>query len=444
MRSPRSLAAAGAGFGVVLIAASAIGVVQSRSGDDDGTSRMRVAAMQPAALVTTSGATLDVVIAGLQSRVEELPRDHVAWAGLGLAYVQQARVTADVDLYDQAATALDTSLDINQSDNFLAYAGHSTLSAALHDFVSAKDYAQQGLDINEYSAILWGALSDAELQLGRYADAFASVQRMLDLSPDTSSLSRASYLRELSGDTEEASRLMQRALDDAPTPADRSFALLHLGDLAFKAGDAGTALDYYGAALGSLPDSAAALAGRARAEAALGQTDAALADYEELVERGIEPFYTLQYAELLESIGRADEAAAQYRLYSEQEAEFAAQEFLPDATYTLFLADHGQPELALHNAQRAVDIAPFIDTQDAYAWALHRNGRHEDAWAAMERAFALDTPSALYHFHAGMIRHALGDDDGARQHLTMALDINPHFNLVGAATAQTTLDQLQG
>ena len=441
MKSPRSLIAAGLGFGAVLMTASTFGIVQSGSSNDAGQT-LRAAAVQSASIVAASGATLDVVIEGLESRVEDVPNDHVAWAGLGLAYVQQARVTANGDLYALAGSALDTSLGINDTDNFLAYAGHASLSAARHDFVSAHDYALKGLEINEYSAILWGVLSDAELQLGRYPEAFVAVQRMLDLSPDTPSLSRASYLRELSGDIDDASRLMQRALDDSPTPADRSFALLHLGDLAFNAGDAAVALDYYQSALDALPDSSAALAGRARAEAALGQTQLALADYEDLVGRGLEPFYTLQYAELLESIGRSDDAATQYRLYGQQEAEFAAQEYLPDATFTLFLANHGQPELALANAQRAVDIAPFLDTQDAYAWALHMNGRDEEAWDAIEQALALDTPSALYHYHAGMIRYALGDHVGARDHLTTALEINPHFNLVAAAIAQDTLDDL--
>lgn len=321
------------------------------------------------------------MIADLQARVDEIPNDHVAWASLGLAYVQQARVRANGDLYALADTALDTSLAVNDDDNFLAYAGHSALSSAKHDFVSAKEYAQKGLEVNGFSAILWGALSDAELQLGQYPEAFAAVQEMLELSPDTASLSRAFYTREIRGDIDEATRLMQRALDDAPTPADRSFALLHLGDLAFNAGDATAALGYYRSALDALPDSVAALAGKARAEAALGQTQTAIADYEELVGRDLEPFYTLQYGELLESIGRSDDAATQYRLYEQQETEFSAREFLPDATFTLFLADHGQPGVALTNAQRAVDTAPFIDTQDAYAWALHKNGRHEEAWA---------------------------------------------------------------
>ena len=442
MNSHRSLIAAGLGFGVLLVAAGTFGVVQSGSSDDARLPDPRAAAAQSGALASASGATLDVVIADLAVRVDEVPTDHVAWASLGLAYVQQARVTANGDLYELADEALETSLDINDSDNFLAYAGHAALSSAKHDFVSAREYAVEGLEINEFSAILWGALSDAELQLGRFPDARAAVQEMLDLSPDTSSFARASYLRELRGDIAGATRLMQRALDDSPTQADRSFALLHLGDLAFNAGDATTALDYYRAALDAQPDSAAALAGTARAEAALGHTDTAVATYEALTARGLEPFYLLQYAELLESIGRSDEAAEQYRLYEQQESEFSAREFLPDATFTLFLADHGQPELALEKAQRAVDTAPFVDTLDAYAWALHRNGRHEDAWAAMEQALALDTPSALYHYHAGMIRLALGDTAGAREHLSRALDINPHFNRVAAAIARDTLDEL--
>ena len=344
MKSHTSLFAAGTGLGVVLVAASTLGLVQPGTGDDDGQAGLRAAALAPAAVVTSSGTTLDVQIEQLVARVDEVPGDYVAWASLGLAYVQQARVTANGDLYELANTALETSLDINESDNFVAFAGLSALSSAKHDFVSAEEHALDGLEINEYSAILWGALSDAQLQLGRYSDASTSVQKMLGLSPDTSSFARASYLRELHGDTAEAVRFMQRALDDAPTPADRSFALLHLGDLAFNVGDATSALDYYRAALDALPDSAAAFAGQARAEAALGETNTAITHYEALIERGLEPFYILQYAELLDSIGRADDAADNYRIYEREEGEFAAQEFLPDATYTLFLADHGQAE----------------------------------------------------------------------------------------------------
>lgn len=55
--------------------------------------------------------------------------------------------------------------------------------------------------------------------------------------------------------------------------------------------------------------------GRAKAEAALGQTDAAIADYTCLVERVPQPSYLVAFGELLEALGRTDEAAAQYGLW---------------------------------------------------------------------------------------------------------------------------------
>jgi tetratricopeptide (TPR) repeat protein len=142
-------------------------------------------------------------------------------------------------------------------------------------------------------------------------------------------------------------------------------------------------------------------------------------------------------------LGRSDEAATYYEMYAQQEAIHAANELLPDGTYTLFLADHGQEELALTQAQRAVDVAPFVDTLDAYAWALHRNGRDDEARDAIDAALVLDTPSALFHYHAGMIRLALGDEAEAQQHLARALDLNPHFNPVGAVVASDTLADLR-
>lgn len=436
-----SLLAAAGGFTVVLLAVGTFGVV--RSGNDADQDTRPPTAAEPAALATARGATLDALIADLTARMATTPDDYVASATLGLAYVQQARVTANGDLYDLAAAALDESLEVNSSDNFLAYAGHSALSSATHDFGLAKEYAEQGLEVNPFSALLYGVLSDAELQLGDYDAAFAAVQQMIDLSPDSASLSRASYTWEIRGNIAEATRLMQRALDDAPTPADRSFALLQLGDLAFNDGDAATALTHYIAALGAQPDSAAALSGKARAEAALGNTETALTDYETLIARRLEPFYILQYADFLQSLGRDADAAEQYRLYEQQESEFAAQEVLPDATFTLFFADHGKPDIALEQAQGAVEAAPFLDTHDAYAWALHANGRHEEAWQAMEKALALNSRNALFHYHAGMIRQALGDFDGAREHLELALEINPHFNPAKAQVAEATLAELE-
>lgn len=436
----------GVGLGAVLFVAGAFGFVRSRSSDDITTSATGPVILpeEIAAATNPSSASLEALITSLQTRLEATPKDYVSWATLGLAYVQQAKVTINPEFYPRADGALAESIAINDDDNFLAYAGLSALASARHDFAAAKEFAERGLTMNSYSAILYGALSDAEIQLGNYTAGFEAVQRMVDLSPDTSSLSRASYSWELRGEIDKAKALMQRAFDDAPTPADRAFASFYLGELAFNEGDVNAALDYYNTAQAESPQDPAALYGKAKAEAALGQTETALFHFEELVSRAPEPSYIVEYGELLESLGRTAEAQQQYDVFAATQILFEANGVEPDATPTLFYADHGDPERALRDAQRAIETRPFLVMYDAYAWALHMNGRDGEALEAISVAMELGLRNALFHYHAGMIMHSLGDDDGARVQLTSALEINPYFSSLLAPIARATLDGLNG
>jgi tetratricopeptide (TPR) repeat protein len=437
----RKLVVSGVAFGVALLLVGAFGVVRSNSAEP-AQGRQPTTALPAAAGGRSYGTSVEELIGRLQARLEATPEDYVSWATLGLAYVQQARISVDPAYYPRAEGALQRSLDIETADNFIAYAGLSALASARHDFAVAKEYAETGLAINPYSSILYGALSDAEIQLGNYDAAFAAVQKMIDLSPDTSSLSRASYTWELRGDLDRAEQLMQRALEDAPNAADRAFAHFQLGELDFNAGDPNGALEHYRAALSASPENPAALAGEARALAALGEIDAALDTYEALVERAPEPTYLLEYGELLESLGRTSEASAQYEIFTVTQELFAANGVQPDAVLALFQADHGDPAAALAAAEEALAGNPFVTVDDAYGWALHRNGRDEEALAAVDRALSLGYPNARFHYHAGMISLALGDEERARDELTRALEINPYFNPLEAEAASSTLATL--
>lgn len=444
-RPPRGrrtkLIAGGVVFGIVLLIAGSLGLVRSNSSESE-TARQPTAALAAAASGRVSGASVEELITSLQVRLEATPGDYVSWATLGLAYVQQARISVDPAYYPRAEGALERSLEIDTASNFIAYTGLSALAAARHEFAVAKGHAETGLEINPYSSLLYGALSDAEIQLGNYDAAFDAVQQMIDLSPDTASLSRASYTWELRGDLDRAGQLMQRALDDAPNSEDRAFALFQLGELDFNAGDPDAALERYLAALSASPDNPAALAGKARAQAALGQTETALDTYAALVQRAPEPTYLLEYGELLESLGRTSEAEAQYEIFTVTQQLFAANGVRPDGVLALFHADHGDPAVALAAAEEALADNPFLTVVDAYAWVLHRNGRDEEALAAVDRALSFGYRNARFHYHAGMISLALGDDERARDELTTALEINPHFNPLEAQVARATLATL--
>ena len=448
MRQRTRLVIAGLGLSALLVVAGAFGITRTSSDGETVADAVPAGAsgLPDAATSCTriDGSSLDATIESLQVRLEAIPNDHVSWATLGLAYVQKARITVNPEFYPRAEGALDRSFEIDSADNFLGYAGRSALASARHDFTAARELAASGLEINSYSALLYGALSDAQIQLGQYDDAIDSVQRMLDLSPDTGSFARSSYTWELRGDPERAAELMQQALDAAFTDADRTFALHQLAMLAFNGGDPNRALELELQALERSPDDPAARFGRAVAEAALGQTETALDHLAELVLAAPEPSYLVFYGSLLESVGRTAEAEAQYAVVDATRALFAANGQLPDADAVLFQIRIGDIDQAVVDAEAALETRPFIAMHDAYAWALHAAGRHDEALTQIEAALALGTESALYRYHAGMIRLALGDEEGARRELTTALAINPFFDPLAAPLAAEQLALLGG
>ncbi len=378
-------------------------------------------------------------IAALQARLDRIPHDASGWASLGSAYIEEAKATANPAFYVDAERALRRSLKIDQASNFQANLGMAVLTAARHDFPSARTWAKRGLAINPSNAPLYGVLADAEINLGDYEAGSQAVQRMLDISPDGTALARASHVWELRGDFEQARLLMQRSLDDGGTPNIKVFARYFLGELALNSNDASGALTHYAAGLRVVPESSALLQGRAKAKMALGDTDGALADFASSVANGPEPGYFIEYGELLESLGRTDEAKRQYAKFEKLSGLFARYGERPDVDAVLFYADHGEPARALSVAEEALKTRRIVEMDDAYAWALHRNGRNEEALVSVTKALSFGARNAGFEFHAGAIQKALGNVDAAREHFAAALAINPAFHPQHAAEARSNL-----
>ena len=390
----------------------------------------------------TPGAVADPLgraISGTQAHLRRYPRDAVALGTLGLDYVQQAKNTVDPAYYPKAEAVLKRSLELEPADNFTAMGGMAALEAARHHFGPALDWARRAVAVNPYNSSLYGTLADAYTQLGRYSDAAGAVQKMVDLRPGSPSLSRASYVAELRGDTGTARTDMRRALQDAAGPADEAFAHYYLGELAFNGGDPETELAEAQAGLRVAPSYTALLQARARAEAALGRTGAAVADLTRAVERVPQPEYVLQLGELYQSLGRTRDAEREYQVFRAEQKLFADNGVALDSDAALFETDHGNARQALAIARQGIGNRPFLETHDALAWALHANGRDREALAASNRALAQGTRNALFHYHRAVIEHALGDTAAARTDLRQALAINPHFSPLLAPRARAAL-----
>jgi tetratricopeptide (TPR) repeat protein len=385
---------------------------------------------------------LDRSITDLTRTVERLPSHFRAWHELGSAYVQKARLTADPSWYARAETAFDRSLKIRRTPDALT--GQAALAAARHDFADALRLADAALVDNAFSATTHGVRTDALVELGRYDEAARSVDRMVELRPGTDSYARLSYVLELRGDVERATAAMTRARDDATAPADVAFASNHLGELAFARGDVATANQEYDAALASDPSYLPALAGRAKALAAAGDTTAALADYRDVVSRLPAPEHVVALGELLEATGQQAAAQQQYDVVRATQRLFAAAGADVDAELAVFEADHGTPAAALASAASAYRSRPAaVFTQDAYAWALHAAGRDREALPIARAAVRTGFRNPAFHYHLGAIAAAAGDRALARQSLERALAMSPRFSPLHAPRATALLETLR-
>lgn len=423
------------------LAAIVVAVLTSVGSDDNApVSRHQMSG----AVTNDAGSDLDREIARTQARLRDVPHDFDAWATLGFDYVQQAKLTVDPSYYPKAEAALQRSLSLSRSDNFVAMAGMATLASARHDFHAALHWAQRGLRINPSNALLYGALTDALTQLGRYDAAERAAAEMERLSPGTPAEARLSYAAELRGDHAAAVAFMRRALGDASGPADVAFTRYYLGELALGIGRPQAALRHFTTGLVVAPTDAALLEGKAKAEAALGRTAAAVGDFETVVGRVPQPSYVLEYGELLQSVGRGAAARQQWQLFRSEERLLRSNGVTLDADQTLFEADHGDPAAAVRIGAAALRSRPFVDTYDAYGWALHRTGADRRALAALDTALRPGVRNALFLFHRGEINRTLGRDTAARRDLRAALRLNPTFSPLWSRVARSHLAALGG
>ncbi|WP_251052859.1 MULTISPECIES: tetratricopeptide repeat protein [unclassified Streptomyces] len=380
-------------------------------------------------------------VEALQARVARLPKDPGGWAALGMAYVQQARTTADPATYARAEKVLRTSLSVQSEGNTDAEIAMGALAAARHDFPTALEWARKAIASNPYSSSAYGVLADAYTQLGRYDEADAAVQKMADLRPDAASLARASYAFELKGDIERARALMGRSLAAAATGDERAFAHNVLATLDLQDANPRAALTRTQAALRAAPGDSALLETRARAHLALGDTAKALGDYRAAIAIAPLPHYLLGLGELEQSLGNRVRAEESYALLRAQDRIREAAGDPADTDAILFEADHGDPKRALAMAEQTLRTRPFVAVHDAYAWALHQAGRDTEALVQADKALAQGTRSALFHYHRAAIHHVLGDTEAARRDLTEALR-EPAFHPLHADAARTLLQRI--
>ncbi|MFF8675482.1 hypothetical protein [Streptomyces sp. NPDC015242] len=445
-RGRRRRAAHLAGCAALLAVALTGGAVAFGGAGEQGP---RVAAVSAAGALSPGDLArgeLDSAVTSLQRHLRAQPRDFGSWATLGVAYVEQARLKGDPSRYPQAERALRRSLSLRPG-NDQALAGRAALAAARHDFPGALADADRALEQNPYNERALCTRVDALVELGRYDDAAGAARTADDRRPGVPVFTRYAYVHELRGDVRTARDVLRRALDAASSPADVAYVATALGQLEWNQGDYEAALGHYARALAADDAYLPALEGRARAQAARGDRAAAVRGLEQVVARSPLPGPLVALGELYEARGGdGDRARArdQYALVDAWTSLARAGGVNADLDTALAAADHGDREAALRAARAEWDRRRSVHTADALAWALHVNGRDEEALPYARRATATGYRNAAFLHHRGIIERATGNERAAREHLTAALDLNPGFSPLGAREARAALDDLEG
>jgi len=379
----------------------------------------------------------DEQILKMQEAVTHNPGKAEAWVELGNAWVRKARDTTTPQLYLNGDACAQVALSISPGSR-LALNLHGLSLMNDHKFEEARALAQAIVQ-REPDAQAYGTLSDALLELGRYAEAVQAAQQMMDLKPNLPSYSRAAYLLWLRGEDAGAKASVRLAMDagqDQRGVEPRAWVTVQAAMIFWNEGDAEGALAGFDRALRDVPGYPPALIGKGRLAIAKGDGNSAVGLLEQASHANplIETLWLLGDARLL-----AGDAAGAEKSYAQVEQGGPA---LDPRTTSLFLSTKSRkPELALQLAEGELKVRGDLYTQDAAAWALYRAGRFEAARAAIDRARSLGTQDARLLFHDGAIRLAQGDVKGGRKLLEDALKLNPGFDLTGSQEARALLGQ---
>ena len=388
----------------------------------------------PPAPARAAGGAGEVAVADLQARLGATPDDPNLLARLGQAYLLRARETADPSWFTKAAQALERSQAL-APDRPDTLTGLGLLALGRHDFPAALELGRRAHVLDPASPLPLGVVIDAYVELGRYDQAAEAAQDMLDRRPSLSSLSRASYLREINGDVPGAITAMtQAAVAGAGSAAsDVAYVETLLGDLHLGSGDVAGAEAAYRRALGRSRAPAAEV-GLAQVDAARGDLSGAAARLEEVTARLPQPAWVALLGDVYAALGRPADAAAQYDLVRQMENLNRANGVAVDLELARFEADHARDPAA--DAEGAVVLAraaliqrPTVYAEDVLGWALRQAGHPAEALPHAQAAVRLGTADALLWYHLAAIEADLGLVDDARAHLGRALATNPHLTV---------------
>jgi tetratricopeptide (TPR) repeat protein len=397
---------------------------------------------QGSASAETELSPAEQAVAQATKLIDKNAKDFEAYNALALALSRRARETSDVKFYTQAEEALQKSFDISP-DNFDGKRIHVWLLLGKHEFAAALEEAKKLNKKMPDDVMVYGFLTDANVELGNYQDAEAAAQWMLDLRPaNLPGLTRAAYLRELYGDTEGALELMNMAYQSTPPSEaeDGAWILTQMAHLKLATGKTEEAEALLRQALIKFPGYHYALGNLAKVRIAQGRCDEAVSLLRQRYQAAPHAENLYDLAEALELAGHAGEARKAFAEFETKSLLESVRADNSNRELIFYYADHAhQPAKALDVARQEHARRHDVYTLDAYAWALHVNGQDAEARKQIETALAVGIRDAKLLRHAGEIVLQLGDRAAAERYLQESASLHA----LGSEQARVALAALR-
>lgn len=393
---------------------------------------MIVFAALASAQSTTGAASTDPLpaepsITQARKAISDKPKDYAGYNLLATVLVRRAQETFDVSFYAQAEEAVKKSLAVFP-DNFETEKIEVSILLGEHEFPAALEAAKalnkRALD----DVMVYGLLTDADVELGNYKDAEDSATWMLNLRRgNRPAYIRAANLREIFGDPEGACEMADLAFQSTiPSEAEERASLLtQMGHFRFNSGNTDAAEKLFQQALAAFPNYPRTLGNLAQLRIVQKRYAEAIGLLQQRYRNVPRAQNLYDLAEALQLGGRNSEAE---RAFADFEAKALVESVRKDNSnreLVFYYADHAhQPAKALDVAKRECAWRRDVYTLDAYAWALHVNGQDEEARKQIETALAVGIRDAKLFRHAGEIVLKAGDIPTAEGYLKQSAEMN--------------------
>jgi tetratricopeptide (TPR) repeat protein len=370
-------------------------------------------------------------IAAAQKAISERPTEYAGYNLLAAALVRRAQQTtqetSNAGFYAQAEDAIKKSLAM-APNNFETEKIQVSILLGEHEYPAALQAATALNHRVPDDVMVYGLLTDANVALGNYSDAEDSAQWMLNLRRgNRPALIRAAALRELFGDAEGAYEMIDLAFQSTPAneTEERASILTQMGHFRLASGNADAAEKLFQQALTALPGYPSALGNLAQLRIAQKRYAEAVALLQQVYQSVPRTDNLYDLAEALQLAGRDGEAKHAFADFENKALLESNRKDNANRKLVFYYADHAQqPARALTVAQQEYAWRHDVYTLDAYAWALHVNGRDAEARKQIETALAVGIRDPRLFLHAGEIALKVGDVPAAKSYLKQAAELD--------------------